>query len=165
MEQACSSCGIQLSGVLEQLISGTITLLVSLIVAFITLSKREKYQRDRDDRARRREGRRRRAFQKKLAALGEARGAAVLVRNEGERATLTGADLTRWLRSMREAENALIDRASKVSKAAGSLVDWQDRVPGLPYAHIQDAGQRRALRNLSGAIIKAEMVILISQPQ
>jgi len=155
---SCPLKGIDCVKVTSELFAGLITLSIAAFSVWASHRYQQKRDRERADV----EAAERQELERRLAALGVARGAAVRIRNEGEKRSLQGVELFAWLRSMLQAEQAMIDRANEVSDAVGSLVDWQDRTPGLPYTHIQDAGQRRALNNLSGAIARAETVIVMS---
>lgn len=158
MTAPCVIAGINWVNVSEALLAGGITLAITLIAILL----RDKQQRKRDAEKDAKDEQRSREFEAKVAELGVARGAAVKIRNTGEQGSLSGKALQDWLASAKDAERKMVDRASAVSEASGSLVDWQDRPPGLPYSSIQDPAQRKMLRNLSGAIIKAEMVIIMA---
>ena len=154
------SCSLALDcvKVTSELFAGIITLGVAAFSVWLAYQ----YQKERDSKRQTLEDGRRRRFDRKLARLGEARGGAIEIRNFGERNNLTGKALKDWIKSAKAAEKAMIESASKVSKAVGSLVDWQDRVQVLIYPDIKDSDQQKMPQNLSGAIIKAETVIVMS---
>lgn len=132
---------------------------LTLVVAVIGIYIRHKLIQKREAQKAADEQRRRQELELKLAKLGEARGEAIRIRNDGEKQNLSGARLFSWLRLMIRAERAMIAAGYDISPADGNIIDYQDRPPGLAYRHINDAGQARGLRNLSGAIIRVEIVL------
>lgn len=151
--------GVDWARVMEQFLATISALAVAVIGILITHRLQKKRDKDKANK----EADEREDYEQRLAALGVARGAAVEIRNFGEDATLIGEELDNLMSRALEAEQEMERRAAEVSEAKGSLVTWQDRVPGgLPYDWIEDDRQRQMLWNLSGAIIRAETVIVMS---
>lgn len=122
--------------------------LISLAVAFLVVAFREWYR-----------SRRRKALEPKFVELGELRGAAIRIRNDGENQSFSGKALADWLARAQEVEQALIDKAREIAAVFGLLLEWQDRVPTSWYPNIRSPQQRQLLQNLSGAILRAEAIL------
>jgi hypothetical protein len=97
--------------------------------------------------------------EKILFELSVLRGKAIEIRNHGEKAELHGDELNKWLTSGTEVEQALVDKASEITKYEGKQLEWLDRVPGIPYSHIKNSDQIKKIWNLSGIILKTEMLL------
>lgn len=122
--------------------------LISLAVAFAVVAFREAYR-----------NRRRKLLQPRFVELGELRGAAIRIRNQGEGQSFSGQALTDWIQSAQAVEQALVDKARDIAAVFGLLIEWQDRVPTSWYPNIRSPQQRQLLQDLSGAILRAEAIL------
>ena len=95
----------------------------------------------------------------KLLELAVRRAEAIRIRNEGEKKNLRGEPLKDWVRRAKAAEQAMVDKATEVDDLDGHLIDWQDRPAQIAYPKIKAKEQKTYLRHLSGAIIRAEVVL------
>jgi len=153
--------GFDCVAVSSAILSSALTLAVSLLVAYASVRWSHRRQREREQEQAEAEEADRQDFDRRLAALGVARGNAIDVRADGRLGPLTGQALTDWVQAAVKAEQGVIDRGNEVTEALGSLVNWYDTVSDLPYTGFPDP-QRQRLWNLSGVSRKAEQVILTS---
>lgn len=95
----------------------------------------------------------------KLLELAVRRAEAIVIRNEGEKRNLRGSELEGWVKRAKAAEQAMVEKATEVDGLDGHLVDWQDRPAQLSHPRFMARDQKKYLNNLSGAIIRAEVVL------
>jgi len=122
--------------------------LITLIVSFFTVFFHSRLTRW---------GNRRR--ESILFDLAVPRGSGVELRNFGERAQLSPAEFEDWSAKVDAIERAIIDKAAELSKVEGKRLEYLDRVQPLSYPHIGSSAQVGKLQNLSGILLKSDMLL------